>query len=418
MTHYPHHTLTQSEIKAFLSQLFKSEWSTLNDNYDPVMFDVLAYAASREISIHRACSELKNVPSDTTVRNYLSSFFEDMEQAEKIFNRSLQSILPPRLHKRKRRRIAMDVHLQPYYGVYEKENSHEQLRKSYKKGGTHVHWSYATAYLCHEGVRYTLAFTYVRNGERMHSVVLRLMNYMSKVRFVPTLAMLDREFYVVSTMKYFKRKKIRFIIPAKTRGAKLWNVEEHPQKTRKEGMDKGWYTYQMNKAKEKSRRLKVDLAIVRRHFPNKRGGIRKETWGYACWGVKGRRPEWVKNCYSRRFGIESSYRQANQSKIRTCTRNPMLRFLFMFITLYLRQVWVWLHDTVLSKRRQGGREMFFHALPYDRMLNWLAREFELQLGFIEEIESKQDIKQEFEKLKKNQSKYQCKRMKSTMMRGS
>ena len=47
--------------------------------------------------------------------------------------------------------------------------------------------------------------------------------------------------------------------------------------------------------------------------------------------------------YRKRFGIETSYRQMHEARIKTCTRNPKLRLLFIGIALVLRNVWVWLH---------------------------------------------------------------------------
>ena len=39
-----------------------------------------------------------------------------------------------------------------------------------------------------------------------------------------------------------------------------------------------------------------------------------------------------------RFGIEASYRQLHEARIKTCTRDP--RLLFVGIALVLRNVWV------------------------------------------------------------------------------
>jgi putative transposase len=50
--------------------------------------------------------------------------------------------------------------------------------------------------------------------------------------------------------------------------------------------------------------------------------------------------DWVRRTYRRRFGIETSYRQMNQGRIRTSTRRPELRLLFVAVALILRNVWV------------------------------------------------------------------------------
>lgn len=69
---------------------------------------------------------------------------------------------------------------------------------------------------------------------------------------------------------------------------------------------------------------------------------------YAYWGITPKRVDWVKDTYRRRFGIETSYRQMNQCRIRTTTKKFHVRFLYVAIGLLLRNLWVWLHHVVLS----------------------------------------------------------------------
>ena len=57
---------------------------------------------------------------------------------------------------------------------------------------------------------------------------------------------------------------------------------------------------------------------------------------------------WVYQTYRRRFGIETSYRQLNEARIKTTTRDPALRLLFVAIALILRNVWVWVHRQLLA----------------------------------------------------------------------
>jgi len=76
---------------------------------------------------------------------------------------------------------------------------------------------------------------------------------------------------------------------------------------------------------------------------------------YAFWGFRPGSPHWIREEYRKRFGIETSYRQMNQCRIRTSTRNPVLRLLFVGIALLLRNVWVWFHLNVLADRHRNGR---------------------------------------------------------------
>ena len=63
--------------------------------------------------------------------------------------------------------------------------------------------------------------------------------------------------------------------------------------------------------------------------------------------------------YRRRFGIESSYRTMRQLRVRTNSRNPMIRFIYMAIGFILVNVWVYLQFlfTQVPKRGRNGRSL-------------------------------------------------------------
>lgn len=71
--------------------------------------------------------------------------------------------------------------------------------------------------------------------------------------------------------------------------------------------------------------------------------------------------------------------------IRTCTRDPLLRLLYVGVALILRNVWVWLHGPVLAHRPRGGRRMDLGPLRFGKMLVWLQQGAEARLGIQDEI---------------------------------
>lgn len=72
--------------------------------------------------------------------------------------------------------------------------------------------------------------------------------------------------------------------------------------------------------------------------------------------------------------MEASYRQLHQARMRTSTRNPALRLLFVAIALLLRNVWVWLHAEVMAQPRRGALHLRPALLRLDRLLIWLMIE--------------------------------------------
>ena len=89
--------------------------------------------------------------------------------------------------------------------------------------------------------------------------------------------------------------------------------------------------------------------------------------------------------YRRRFGIETSYRQLNEACIKTTTRNPILRLLFVGIALLLRNVWVWVHWACSASPRRGGRQLNLEKLRFKTLLMWLTHLAEQTLGIDDSI---------------------------------
>jgi hypothetical protein len=78
--------------------------------------------------------------------------------------------------------------------------------------------------------------------------------------------------------------------------------------------------------------------------------------------------------YRSRFGIESSYRQSHQARLRPSSRNPALRLWFLGVALVWRNVWVGLHAAVLAPPHRGSRHLRPPSLRFARLLLWLLRE--------------------------------------------
>jgi putative transposase len=84
--------------------------------------------------------------------------------------------------------------------------------------------------------------------------------------------------------------------------------------------------------------------------------------------------------YRTRFGIETSYRQMNEARIKTCTRDPQLRLLFVGIALILRNVWVWLHFKLAKGKWDDQPQLFLELLRFREMLLWISQVIGKLLG--------------------------------------
>lgn len=361
-----------------------------------VIWHILLYAAARITSIFDACQRLAAAPKDDAVRTALRSGLPPIDELEKRLNEGLRACLPQRwLDKTRRWRLAIDVVLQPYHGEPHRDPS-EVYRGEAKSGTTHFH-AYATCYVIHHGRRYTLAMTRVLLGTPMSEVLRRLLQRVRALGIRPTLLLLDRGFYSVDVVRYLQAARVPFLMPMVLRGRKPTDPRG-PSATYvfAARQRSGWATYTWRNAEGVRATVSVCMAVTARRRRGKKvvapGGKRgrrrhtqparrkRLTLVYAYWGFQPSSPTWARETYRLRFGIESSYRQMNQARIRTCTRDPLLRLLFVAIALILRNLWVWFHMMLLSAPRRGRRTLRLEALRLRTMLLWLIHLIEKLLG--------------------------------------
>jgi len=341
-----------------------------------VLFTILFYAAARIGSIAAACTALRQAPSDQAIHDALLATLPGITELQRRLNRALAGDLPKAL-RRRAQPVAIDLVLIPYHG--EPLHDADEIYRGQPKSGTSHFHAYATAYVIRKGQRFTVALTYVRQGEKLEDVLKRLLRQVAKTGVKPRYLLLDRGFYSVGVIRYLQHARYHFLMAVVCRGRKV----EHPKgpsgtRVFLTWRSSGWGSYTLTDAKK--RKATISICVKCRNYRGqwKRHGRQKLVYGY--WGLKPSSYQWVYETYRLRFGIESSYRQMHQARIRTCTRDPLLRLLYVGIALILRNVWVWLHWEVLSHPRRGCRRIDLNQLPFRAMLMWLRQVAESLLG--------------------------------------
>jgi hypothetical protein len=345
----------------------------------PILIHLICAAAARLTSLYDACAQMNDAPSGETARLALLATLPDYAKLQLGVNRALVADVPKPLRNR-RQRVAIDLHLVPYYGL--PMNDPKEIYRSQAKAGTHNFHAYASAYVVFHGQRFTIALTPVEYGEKMKPIVQRLLTIVRKTCVRPGLLLLDRGFYSIEVIRYLQRARVPFLMPAVARG-RLPAADQPATGVRafqrwKRG---GWGEHTLVAGKDKAT---VSICV---HCGNHRGKRKKRgryAWVYAYWGFRPGSTRWVKDTYRSRFGIETSYRQLNEARIKTCTRNPVVRFFFIALALILRNVWVWFHWEKLSTPRRGRRLLRPERLRFKRMLVWLLHAAELVLGVFDQ----------------------------------
>ena len=189
------------------------------------------------------------------------------------------------------------------------------------------------------GWRYTLALTWVREKETPTAVLERLWSQVSLSKIVCKTVLLDRYFFTVPVLKWLKNHDLPFIIPVVMRGRKPKRGTTAKGLRACRAWKAGTYSYTHHAGKESvDFRLVINYKVYHHRRTRKRG-VKKMF--FATWKVR-LSPTKVREAYRRRFGIETSYRQLNQSRSRTSSRDPLYRLLLVGLSLFLRNVWQWL----------------------------------------------------------------------------
>jgi hypothetical protein len=372
MTTYPHFTLQSQDVYTFTINTLDTLPLTMPGAIQSRdVLRVLVFAAASRLSVHHACDQLERAPSGPTVLGHLSSQFSDLEALEGHLNDLLARLIPKGLGKRGRR-VAVELVALPYHGTVDAAHQDEVCRSKAKSGTTHF-FTYATAYAVVRGRRYTLAMCRVRAKQTMDHVVRTLLKRLGTLGIRMKLRLLDRGFYSVRVIQDLITCGLPFIMPAVKRGKKPTTAGGATGTyALAAAKHSHWSPYTLKSAKEGH--VTFDLAVVCHNTRGQRGRHQREALLYATWGVTQRALSWIRATYRRRFGIESSYRQSHQARIRTSSRKPALRLLFMGVALVLRNVWVWLHAEVMAQPQRGARQLRPQSLCFARLLLWLLIE--------------------------------------------
>jgi hypothetical protein len=332
-----------------------------------VVLNILLRAAARSISVSAACRDLANAPSDQAVMTALEEGLpKTLSVLERRLNEALTGQLPRRL-RRRRWQVAIDWHLTPYYG--QPYASRNEIYYGKPRQGTKQFHAYASACIIDHGERYTLALTWVRRHESTVTALRRLVARIRELGLRIRRVFLDRAFFNVPVVEFLQQEKLPFLMPVMFRGRRSKKRRPATGLRWIKQQAAGWYQHTM---KNKKRQVAVSVCVGYRTHKNRKDGKQvKQKLLFAAWRVTGS-PTEIRQRYRKRFGIETSFRQLRQARIYTCTRQPRLRLLFIALALVLRNLWVWVHHTLLAEGDRDNRTLHLERLRFKRMLDWIV----------------------------------------------
>jgi len=338
---------------------------------------VLGYSSANRLSIDAACHELKQAPSANRLREVLLDALPGRPTLQRAFNKMFRCQLPCCLLKGKRPyNIALDLTLIPYHGeCYEKEN--EIVRSQAKSGTTHFH-GYATISIVHDKRRYVVALRFIEKGEDLKEIVTWLLKRLKTLGIRIKRAFFDKGFCSIPVLKVLQKRKLSFVIPMPIRGKsggvrKLFETSASHKTT---------YTFKS----PKHGALEVEAIAVRRYSKGRYGRHGSQWFAYAVAGLpNSMEPQQVFEMYRQRFGIESSYRQMNQVRARTTSRNPVIRLLLVGLAFVLFNVYIACRQHFAICLKTSAKPFSKLWLTLRRLVRMIAHAVENLFGLAEVV---------------------------------
>jgi Transposase DDE domain len=332
------------------------------------VWNVLLRAAARLTSLVGACRDLSAAPSPQAAFQALKG---GLPRTLPVLEGRLNDALLGAGLRRLRRRawpVAIDWHLVPYYG--RPQRSHNEIYRSKPRQGTSRFHAYATACIVQAGRRYTLALTWVRRHETSVVVLRRLQARLRKLDLRIKLLLLDRFFFGVPVTALLQELRVPFLMPVADRGRKPRKRKRVTSGLRWLRRQKaGWYRHTLKRGQ---RAVQISVCVCYHSYRRRDSGERRrQKLLFAAWRVRGA-PREIHRRYRTRFGIETSYRQARQARIHTCTRDPRVRLVFVAVALLLRNLWVWVHAEVLARGSHRAEAPQLERLRFRQLLDWVA----------------------------------------------
>ena len=148
----------------------------------------------------------------------------------------------------------------------------------------------------------------------------------------------------------------------------------------------GRYSYQTtySMVSEKYGSVTIEVWVVCTYKKGKRGKRGIEYFAYAVYQNQSSLRS-IHGDYRLRFGIESSYRMKNQCRIKTTTKNPIVRFLFVSLAFLIVNLWIYLLWRYISRSRRGGRQLYPKLFGLAQMLGFLRQAVDRRYGVVEAI---------------------------------
>jgi putative transposase len=222
-------------------------------------------------------------------------------------------------------------------------------------------------YVIRADQRVTLAVHAVPQGETLVATLTYWLAAIEPLRVKVKRLYLDRGFFSVPVIRWLQALNLPFLMPAVVRG-KTGGTRALCQ-----GRQSYRTTYTLKRAQYGT--VDCQMVVVCRYRKGHRQRHGRHYLLYVTYRVNVA-PHQLHHHYRERFGIETSYRIKNHCRIRSTTKQPIRRLLFVALAFVLVNLWVYLLWTHIQITRRGGRWILRQHCRLKTMLEFLSHAVE------------------------------------------
>jgi hypothetical protein len=330
-----------------------------NGEIDPEdIYEVLVGATADGTSISTLCERSEDSYSGNDILYHLRTKF-DLDTVRSVGNTLLREytleMLPEQVE------IVVDFHLRPYYGD---EDETDGLYYNEAKRGTTAFHAYATLYARVRNKRYTLAVRRVTHGDTASDILAEFLGLVDDFDFEVKAVYVDSEFYDGKCLTLMQAHNHAYVMPIIEWGTKIkqelsegWSREIEHDLTTEYGEHEWTVEFP----------VMIDCTYYQGRYDEH--GVARH--GYAVDAPFIDTPRQARQHYSKRFGIEATYRLSESSLISTTTQDATRRLLFVVISLLMQNVWRYLHWEYVATPRRGGRRLWWW--PFEEFIRMVTR---------------------------------------------
>ena len=298
--------------------------NTSHEGISQLMQDHLAeIGKSDEVDVPTGACLLKRIGG--------SSYSETRDACNIILEATLKH---PQIIRRIRKPVitATDEHDVP---VMFKDMVKEYMTTGKPKGGTSKHLRYTTVKIVNHSLPLTTAAHPTGKKYNKADIVRQLVETNRANGIISKIHLLDRGFYTAEVLHTLDSMNQPFIMPAKKNRKVMLAVEKYDK-----GIGKQVLRYTV---RGKNATATITLVILPRKDAKESDPLKDRYLVFATnFSVREARTKLanIPEVYRDRWGIETGYRVAKRIRPFTCSRNPSVRLVLFYFTMFLYNLWV------------------------------------------------------------------------------